>query len=173
MNNATPIETLFAVYVATRNGAPLDVPAYADLLLAAAAVDCDIHMVERTFEGLGYFTRMSALGASAGAGALCRAAFASGGWRGAIRVASVLGMSDVWAIAMSAHFGPLGTHNSRCGADGVPTAETLAEFPRIGAAMAESARKFEYVTGWYDRILAGKDYTSQVVDYRAPIKVAA
>jgi hypothetical protein len=165
----TAIQTLRAVYVATRNGAPLDLAAYAELVLEAAADGCDEVAIIRAFEGLGYHTRLDILGAFDGAGARLRAVRDSRGWKAAIRVASLLSLTDVWACAMNAHFGPTGTHASRLGADGVPTLETLVEFPRIGEEMAKAAERFDGLCGWYDRIQAGKSYPiEQVVRYAAP-----
>jgi hypothetical protein len=173
MSNATAIETLRAMYVTTRNGAPLDVPAYIELLLAAAADGCDDVAIVRAFEKLGYHTRLDILGMCEGAGARVRAVQASKGWHAAIRVASLTNLTDVWSAAMTAHFGPIGTHNSRCGSDGVPTVETMAEFPRIGEAMADAARRFESLTAWYDRMNPARaDWLASVVEYRAP-RVAA
>ncbi len=102
-----------------------------------------------------------------------QAARAARGWKGAIRVASLLGLTDVWAAAMTAHYGPTGTHASRLGTDGVPTVETLAEFPRMGEAMTEAAARFDDLTAWYDRQNAGRAVEYRhVVRYSAPAKAA-
>lgn len=173
--NTTPaaIDTLRAMYRAARAGVSLDVPAYVDALLNVAADGGDVMAIERAFGALGYWTRLDILGMSEGAGARVRAARTARGWRGAIRVASLLGLSDVWAAAMTAHYGPTGTHESRCGADGVPTVETLAKFPRIGEAMAEAAERFESLTAWHDRQSVGKvPDMCHVVRYSAPAKAA-
>lgn len=176
MNNETntAIDTLQAMYVATRDGAPLDLAAYVEALLRATAERCDVHPIERAFEGLGYWTRLDIIGACAGAGARTVAVRESHGWLGAIAVASALGLDDVWAAAMTAHFGPVGTHKSRCDANDVPTLETLAQFPRIGERMAEAARVFEGTARWYDRVNAGRSYPLEhVVRYSPPASAAA
>jgi hypothetical protein len=169
----TGIDALRALYSATRAGEPLDVPAYIEALLAAAADGSDVNAVVVAFEAFGYHTRLDIVGACEGAGARVRAARDARGWQGAIRVASLLGLSDVWAAAMTAHYGPTGTCKSRCDANDVPTLETLAEFPRIGERMAAAAERFEGLTGWYDRVNAGRNYpVEQIVRY-APRSVAA
>jgi hypothetical protein len=173
-NPASAIETLRAMYVAARKGATLDVPAYVEALLEAAADGCDDVAIEKAFRELGYHTRLDILGTCDGAGARVRAARDVRGWKGAIRVASLLHLSDVWAAAMTAHFGAGEIHPSRLGADGVPTVETMAEFPRIGERMAEAAEDFEHITGWYDRMNAGKTAPADhVVRYAPPVKAAA
>jgi hypothetical protein len=172
MNETTKpaaIEILRAMYRAVRAGATLDVPAYIDALLDVVADGGDVMAIERAFERLGYWTRLDILGSAEGAGVRCRAALDARGWRGAIRVASALGLRDVWAAAMTAHYGPTGTHASRLGVDGVPTVETMAEFPRIGEAMAEAAERFDSLVAWYDRQNAGKaPELHYVVRYSAP-----
>lgn len=152
----SPIDTLRQMYRSVRAGAKLDAPAYVDALLAVAADGGDTMAIKRAFEKLGYMTRLDILGMCSGAGARVREAKAARGWKGALRVAGELGLTDVWAAAMTAHFGPLGTHASRLDTDGVPTVETMAEFPRIGERMAEAAERFEHLLGWYDRVHAGK-----------------
>jgi hypothetical protein len=173
---ATPsaIDTLRAMYRAVRDGAAPDVPSYVDALLGVAADGGDVHAIERAFEKLGYHTRLDIIGHAEGAGSRVQAARAARGWRGAIRVASLLGLTDVWAAAMTAHYGPTGTHASRIGNDGVPTVETLAEFPRLGEAMADAVERFDSLVAWYDRRTAGKVVDmDHVVRYSAPSKAAA
>lgn len=171
MNDATtsaPIDTLRQMYRSVRAGAQLDAASYVGALLRVAADGGDVAAIERAFEKLGYMTRLDILGMCSGAGARVREAHAARGWKGAIRVASALGLSDVWAAAMTAHYGPTGTHASRLDAAGVPTVETMAEFPRIGERMAEAAERFEGLLGWYDRVNAGKPVRLEhVVSYSA------
>lgn len=59
--------------------------------------------------------------------------------------------SDLWAAAMTAHYGPCGTHKSRCNADDTVSAETLAEFPRIGERMTEARASVASLLSWYRR----------------------
>lgn len=59
--------------------------------------------------------------------------------------------NDLWAAAMSAHYGPCGTHKSRCNADDTVSAETLAEFPRIGERMTEARASVASLLSWYRR----------------------
>lgn len=79
----TGIDALRALYAATRGGAPLDLPAYIEALLVAAACGSDVDAVVRAFEAFGYHTRLDIVGSCEGAGARVRAARADGGWQGA------------------------------------------------------------------------------------------
>lgn len=82
---------------------------------------------------------------------LLRAAKDAHGWRGAIRVASVLNWTDAWGAAMTAYYGPVGVHESRCDELGRPTPETIAQFPRVAEAMRAAEARFESLLGWYAR----------------------
>lgn len=178
MNDA--INTLRAMYRNVRahsrgeihGHSPFDHAAFVDAILDVAADGGDTWKIMRAFEALGYWTRLDILGHSNQGAARVKAAKAARGWRGAIKVASLLGLSDVWNAAMNAHFGPLGTHESRRGSDGVPTVETMAEFPRIGEFMAEGARMFDNVISYHERFNTGEVNMSHVVGYRAPAKAA-
>lgn len=44
-------------------------------------------------------------------------------------------IADTWASAMTAEFGPIGLHDSWRDEHGRPTAECLAQFPRIADTM--------------------------------------
>ncbi len=103
--------------------------------------------------------------------ALIRAALSKGGWRAAFRMASLLSWHDVWAAGMTAHYGPTGIHPSRCGADGCPTAETLATCPGVAERMLAAADRFERLLGWYERVLPPTRWR-HVVDVRATAKAA-
>jgi hypothetical protein len=162
-----PIDTLRAMYRTVRDGAALNTSTYIDALLAVAADGGDVHQIMRAFERLGYWTRLDILGACPSASDRVRGAKSARGWRGAILVASLLGMRDVWADAMTAHYGPTGTHESRRGNDGVPMVETMTEFPAICERMERAARSFESSLAYYDRVNR-TDYTDQVVRYSAP-----
>ncbi len=83
--------------------------------------------------------------------AMLRAAREANGWLGAVRAASVLGWTDAWGAAMTAHFGPTGLHVSRCDEEGRPTAETLAKFPHVAFDMRSAEERFESLLGWYTR----------------------
>ncbi len=169
----TAIDTLRAMYRSVRGGAALDAPAYVDALLEVAADGGDTVAVVSAFERLGYWTRLDILGMGEGAGAHVQAAKTARGWKGAARVASLLGITDVWAAAMAAHYGPAGTHISRLGADGVPTVETLADFPRIAEAMTDAEARFDRLVTWHIRQNAGKAVEMRhVVRYSAPVKAA-
>ncbi len=54
----------------------------------------------------------------------------------------------IWGFAMTARFGRCGIHESRCDADGRPSAETLAAFPRIGEQMREAAENINKFHMW-------------------------
>ncbi len=173
MTTTPAIDTLRAMYRAARSGAALDVPAYVDALLDAIADGEELHKIADCFEKLGYWTRLDIIGHAEGGGSRVAAAKKARGWKGAIRVASALGLTDMWAAAMTAHYGPTGTHASRLDANGVPSAKTLAEFPRIGEAMAGAAERFDLLVAWYDRRYAGQaPEMGHVVRYTAPVAAA-
>ncbi len=173
MNTTPAIDTLRAMYRTARSGAALDAPAYVDALLGAIADGEELHKIAGCFEKLGYHTRLDIIGHAEGGGSRVAAARKARGWKGAIRVASALGLTNLWCAAMTAHYGPSGTHQTRLDADGVPTAETLAEFPRIAEAMAEAAERFELLASWYDRRYAGQAPDMHyVVRYSAPAVAA-
>jgi len=139
---ATPaIETLRSMYRSVRAGAELDARSFATTLALAVAEGADTFKVLRAFEPLA-FIRLDFVEGSDGV-ALVRAARDHGGWLAALRVCSLLGWTQEWALAMTAHFGPTGIHESRLGSDGRPTAETLAAFPHIAERMAEAAERFD------------------------------
>lgn len=54
-------------------------------------------------------------------------------------------VNSIWSAAMTARYGR-GVHPSRCDEHGCPTAETLAQFPRIARAQAEAAKQ---IREWY------------------------
>ncbi len=47
-------------------------------------------------------------------------------------------LRGIWACAMTAKYGPGHIHESRVDAEGRPTAETLAAFPRLAERMKEA-----------------------------------
>lgn len=162
-----PIDALRAMYRSVRDGAELDAPRYVSALLAYEADTGEAWRIRREFEAFGYLTSLSALRGSAGAGARVRDAKARAGWRGAIRVASSMGMNEIWSAAMTAYYGPSGVHGAYLDADDVPTPETLVQFPRIATAMTEAAEKFERYCDYRDKGNEHKHYEDQVVSYAA------
>ena len=46
--------------------------------------------------------------------------------------------SDLWSAAMTAHYGPVGVHESYYGPDGRPTTEAITAFPRVAEAMRDA-----------------------------------
>lgn len=147
MSNAT--ETLRKVYRNVRQGSPVDNQEMAAAYAALIGEGCDMVQIDKAFEPHA-FLNLSAIQNGDGA-MMILAARERGGWLAALRMASTLGWSEVWAAAMTAHFGPCGTHESRLGQDGRPTAETLAEFPEIARRMDEAAERFEGLLGWHIR----------------------
>lgn len=127
------LSPLRAIYRAARAGAPIDPQTFVATVASCVCDGADVGPALRAFEPFA-FIAIRHLGGPDGA-YLCRAALAKGGYHAAIRMASLLGWTDVWSAAMSAHYGPTGTHPSRVGTDGRPTAETLAECPSVGRCM--------------------------------------
>jgi hypothetical protein len=81
-------------------------------------------------------------------------AAARGDYLAVVRVTSGSYMTDLWAAAMTAHYGPTGTHASRLGEDGRPTAETLAQFPEIAERMERARGTVTRAIEYYERYLA-------------------
>jgi hypothetical protein len=57
-------------------------------------------------------------------------------------------VADLWTTAMKARFGGAGLHPSRCNADGTPSAETLAEFPRIAEVMTSAHKRIPEILAY-------------------------
>lgn len=55
----------------------------------------------------------------------------------------------IWSGAMTAHFGPTGTHADYLDADGGPTDATLEAFPSMRDAMIRAQMKIENAFGMY------------------------
>ena len=142
-------DSLRAIYRSARDGGTIDARALVAAIGEAVAGGVDVRDCLRCFEPYAYIRINCVRGADAVA--LARLARERGGWKAAIVVASLLGWGDTWAAAMTAHFGPTGTHESYLDADGRPTAETIARFPRIGEAMREAAERWENHMGYYER----------------------
>lgn len=81
----------------------------------------------------------------------CKTLVCAGDYLGVVRLLSGSYMTDLWAAAHTAHFGPCGTHPSRCDERGVPTAETMATFPRIGERMASARMRVVSLIAYYER----------------------
>ena len=62
--------------------------------------------------------------------------------------------TDMWAAAMTAHFGPSGIHKSWCNADGTPSAMCLEKCPDVGERMATARVRVTSLRAWYRRRLA-------------------
>lgn len=76
----------------------------------------------------------------------------AGDYRGIIKLTSGSYLTDLWSAAMTAHYGPVGTHASWTDpVTGVPTTECLARFPRVGEAMREARENVVCLIGWYER----------------------
>lgn len=51
------------------------------------------------------------------------------------------GLTELFAAALTMHYGPTGLHISRCNADETPSAETLAKFPEVAQRMERAKAK--------------------------------
>lgn len=60
--------------------------------------------------------------------------------------------TDIWAAAMTAHYGPTGIHESWCNPDGTPSEKCLAECPDVAPRMEEAKRNVLGLIGWYRRV---------------------
>jgi hypothetical protein len=80
-----------------------------------------------------------------------KALLCAGDYLGIVKLTSGSYMGDLWAAAMTAHYGPTGTHESRRGEDGRPTAETMAEYPEIGERMAAARERVVNLVRYYER----------------------
>ena len=77
-------------------------------------------------------------------------AIADGDYLAVVRLTSGT-MSDLWAAAMTAHYGPCGIHQSRLGPNGTPSAETLAELPLVAEAMESAKVRCASLLAWEQR----------------------
>lgn len=62
-----------------------------------------------------------------------------------LRTVSCNTRCDLWAAAMTAHFGPVGLHESYRGENGAPTPEALASFPTVMRAMRDATERMRYL----------------------------
>ncbi len=137
------------IYRDARNGIAINPMALVAAVGLCIATGIDVDPALRAFEPFA-FVRIDCV-RGVDAAMLCRVAREFGGWKAAIRMSSLLGGTDVWAAAMTANYGPTGTHPSRCDAEGRPTAETLDECPEVAQRMAEATERWERLLGWYER----------------------
>lgn len=147
--NTNPLEALRDIYRNARKGAPIEPKVLVAAVGACVASGIDVVPALQAFEPMAWVSVRNVCGADAVA--LAKAAREQGGWKAAIRMASLLGWSQEWAAAMTAHFGPTGTHPSRCDAEGRPTAETLATCPGVAERMQEAAERWERYLAWRER----------------------
>jgi len=75
----------------------------------------------------------------------------AGDYEGIIRLFSGSYQRDLWAAAMTAHYGPTDLRLAYCCADGRPTPETLARFPSVARCMADARLNVVRLIGWYER----------------------
>lgn len=135
VSQPTNTDDLRALYAEVKSGAAMPHALVHAAINNLADKGCAAR-ARKAFEGLGlgygpqHAASLDDLAAAAGRGDFLAVVKLSCGTR-----------SDLWAAAMTAHYGPTGTHESRCNADGTPKAETLAAFPRIGAQMAEARER--------------------------------
>jgi hypothetical protein len=74
-----------------------------------------------------------------------RAVYAEHGFKGVIDEACGSNHGDevyLWELAMTARYGPVGTHESYYGPDGCLTTEALERFPVIAERVGEAIAKF-------------------------------
>lgn len=164
MNKPAALDSLRAIFRATRAGSAVDAQALVAAIGEAVSAGADVTAAKDAFFPYALIF-VSNLGGTDGA-FMVRSALATGGMRAALRMASLLGWTDVWSAAMTAHYGPTHTHESRRGADGRPTAETLAEFPELAHRMVAASEQVERLLGWYERFLPATRW-EHVVTMRA------
>jgi len=75
---------------------------------------------------------------------------AASDWHGIIEACSGSNhctITHLWALAMTAHYGPVGLAASRFGADHRPDPEKCRDVPRVFVAMREAEEKIRRVLG--------------------------
>jgi hypothetical protein len=78
-------------------------------------------------------------------------------WRAVITAtcgSNHLALTQIWACAMTAYFGPTRLHEGWLGEDGRPTAHALETFPRLVHEMHEAEVRIPQLLDWYRRQLA-------------------
>ena len=143
VSKPTDASNLRALYVAVKAGAPMPHALVRAALNGLDDKDCAARARD-AFRAIGLTSSVEA-----NLDDLAEAA-ARGDYLAIVRLSSG-DRSDLWAAAMTAHYGPCGTHKSRCNADDTVSAETLAEFPRIGERMTEARASVASLLSWYRR----------------------
>jgi hypothetical protein len=99
------------------------------------------YKIGREFEKLGY--DYTAAPDSADLAAL----LAAGDYLGIVHLTSGSYERDLWAAAMTAHYGPTGTHESWMGPDGTPNAACRA-LPDVARRMADARKRCANIIDW-------------------------
>lgn len=81
---------------------------------------------------------------------MARDAAAKGDYRGVVQATSGTYMTDLWAAAMTAQWGPTGLHESWRGEDGRPSAEAMA-LPDVAQRMRCAEERVHQLVDWYTR----------------------
>jgi hypothetical protein len=102
------------------------------------------YKIGREFETLGY--RYTTSPDSADLAAL----LAAGDYLGVVRLTCGSYERDLWAAAMTAHYGPTGTHESWLGPDGTPN-EACRALPDVARRMAAARERCASLIGWIAR----------------------
>jgi hypothetical protein len=80
-----------------------------------------------------------------------KALAANGDYLGVVRAASGSYCTDLWAAAMTAHFGTTGLHKCWQKEDGTPSDEALERLPRLAADMEDARRRVARLVEHYER----------------------
>lgn len=83
--------------------------------------------------------------------ATAKAAAERGDYYAVVRTTSGSHMSDLWAAAITAHYGPTGIHTSWTNEDGTPSVEALAQFPDIPFEMNAAKERVRRLLSYYER----------------------
>lgn len=83
--------------------------------------------------------------------AAAKAAAERGDYLAIVRTTSGSHMTDLWAAAMTAHYGPCGIHADWTGPDGRPSAEALERIPSVGEDMRDAERRVARLISYYER----------------------
>jgi hypothetical protein len=75
------------------------------------------------------------------------ALLAAGDYLGIVRLTSGSYEKDLWAAAMTAHYGPTGTHDSWMGPDGTPNAACRA-LPKVARRMTDARERCARLISW-------------------------
>ena len=145
ISQPTNADDLRALYREVKAGAPMPHALVHAACNALADKDCAAK-ARRAFEALGlrcghgYGASPDVLDAAAARGDFLAVLRLSGGDR-----------TDLWAAAMTAHYGPTGLHQAWCNSNGTPSAEALAKFPEIAQRMEDARERTIGLIDWYRR----------------------